>query len=95
MRHDPDNLRPLEGTALCTWPTCGCTDNSAFAVCPDYSVTHGMRARINAGHAPEGRGRIRTFATGLIIGALVAFAAFHVAPLAHGKVQHDLQEYGQ
>ena len=42
--------------------------------------------------APEGRGRIRTFAIGLIIGALVAFAAFHVAPLAHGKVQHDLQE---
>ena len=43
-------------------------------------------------HAPEGRGRIRTFAIGLIIGALVAFAAFHVAPKAIGQVQHDLQE---
>ena len=68
MRHDPDNLRPLEGTALCTWPTCGCTDSTALAVCPDYSVTHGMRARINAGHAPEGRGGIRCVLIGGAIG---------------------------
>ena len=46
-------------------------------------------------HAPEGRGGIRGFLAGLVIGALVAFAAFHVAPKAIGQVQHDLQEYGQ
>ena len=65
MRHDPDNLRPLEGTG--PW-------------------LHEPR------HAPEGRGRIRGFLAGLVIGALVAFAAFHVAPKAIGQVQHDLME---
>lgn len=44
---------------------------------------------------PEGRGRIRGFLAGLVIGALVAFAAFHVAPKAIGQVQHDLKEYGR
>jgi len=42
-----------------------------------------------------GRGRIRGFLAGLVIGAMIAFAAFHIAPLAHGKAMHDLREYGQ
>ena len=94
----PDNLRPLEGTALCTWPTCGCTDLNAYAVCPDYSVTHGMRARINAGHAPEdvaaGQRRARNVAVILAVLLGLALVA-HVAPKAWGQYQHDLQEYGQ